>query len=349
MKILVLDLLLFNFNNNMKNKNTYLYVILLPQMDEELNLGYMIKFGYSKDFDDRLKRGYNAYHRYVKVLHLYEGDFTMEDETRIKQYFRDNGLILYGDEYLKYCPEVLNFFETYNTSEKFRDKINSIPYKSEQIRKYHKVNYIYIEYIISKVFPHLTELLDRQNKRDEIYKILREYKEKEQYIYIKTEYGITEDELQNYTSSRIAPNPTIKACKLAEKFLEIGDTTEKLKMLVDLEDMEGVTEKDVNAFLELIPPKFKEYYVIMGPKFIYAFSCKEADIKREWSKLKSNEGVKDQVDVEIYKIFEVGKRYTKADIKETLKGLYNKLGYQKTAKASDLEQYFKGKRNINSG
>ena len=136
---------------------------------------------------------------------------------------------------------------------------------------------------------------------------------------------------------------TEKACELAEKFLEIGDTTEKLKMLVDLEDMEGVTEKDVNAFLELIPPKFKEYYVIMGPKFIYAFSCKEADIKREWSKLKSNEGVKDQIDVEIYKIFEVGKRYTKADIKKTLKGLYNKLGYQKTAKASDLEQYFKVK------
>jgi hypothetical protein len=99
-----------------------------------------------------------------------------------------------------------------------------------------------------------------------------------------------------------------------------------------------------------IPPKFKEYYVIMGPKFIYAFSCKEADIKREWSKLKSNEGVKNQVDVEIYKIFEVGKRYTKADIKETLKGLYNKLGYQKTAKASDLEQYFKVKgisKNLN--
>jgi hypothetical protein len=137
---------------------------------------------------------------------------------------------------------------------------------------------------------------------------------------------------------------TEKACELAEKFLEMGDTTEKLKMLVDLENVEGITEKDISSFLELIPPKFKEYYVIMGPKFIYAFSCKEADIKREWAKLKSNEGVKDDVSSEIYKMFEVGKRYVKADIKETLKELYQKHGYQKTAKASDLEEYFELKK-----
>lgn len=36
-------------------EKTYLYVILLPQMDEELNLGYMIKFGYSKNIKDRIK------------------------------------------------------------------------------------------------------------------------------------------------------------------------------------------------------------------------------------------------------------------------------------------------------
>jgi hypothetical protein len=46
---------------------------------------------------------------------------------------------------------------------------------------------------------------------------------------------------------------------------------------------------------------------------------------------------------EIYTIFEIGKRYTKADIKQTLKELYTKYNYQKTAKASDLEDYFKVK------
>ena len=47
-----------------------------------------------------------------------------------------------------------------------------------------------------------------------------------------------------------------------------------------------------------------------------------------------------QIKEEIYKLFIVGKRYIKADIKSTLKILYERLGYQKTAKASDLQEYF---------
>jgi hypothetical protein len=57
-----------------------LYVILLPQMDEHRNLGYMIKIGYSKSLkESRMKYGYGQYHRTVEVLHLYEGDFTLKD------------------------------------------------------------------------------------------------------------------------------------------------------------------------------------------------------------------------------------------------------------------------------
>ena len=43
---------------------------------------------------------------------------------------------------------------------------------------------------------------------------------------------------------------------------------------------------------------------------------------------------------EMYRLFRVGNRYTKADIKTTLKNLYERIGYQKTAKATDLEEYF---------
>ncbi len=133
---------------------------------------------------------------------------------------------------------------------------------------------------------------------------------------------------------------TLKSCELAVDFNDLPDSNSKLRMLVGLKEIDGITEKDINAFLELIQPKYKRYYVIMGPEFIKRFSCKEAEIKREWENLKANTGIQEEVNVEIYKIFEVGKRYTKADIKETLKGLYGKLGYQKTAKATDLEEYF---------
>ena len=139
---------------------------------------------------------------------------------------------------------------------------------------------------------------------------------------------------------------TQKACEMAIEFNGVGDTSRKLKMLVELDSLEEVTKKDISSFLELIPPKFKEYYTIMGPDFIRANKYQEADIRREWTKLRANKTI--DIASEIYKIFEVGKRYTKADIKETLKGLYSRLEYQKTAKASDLEQYFKVKGILTS-
>ena len=91
---------------------TNLYVILLPQMDEKRNLGYMVKIGYSKNFkESRNKFGYGQYHRTVEVLHLYEGDFTLDDESKLKQYFKD--CILFGREYLEYCPKVIDFFDVF--------------------------------------------------------------------------------------------------------------------------------------------------------------------------------------------------------------------------------------------
>ena len=39
-------------------------------------------------------------------------------------------------------------------------------------------------------------------------------------------------------------------------------------------------------------------------------------------------------------LFQENTRYTKSYIKEKLKKIYDKLGYSKTAKASDIEEYF---------
>jgi hypothetical protein len=136
---------------------------------------------------------------------------------------------------------------------------------------------------------------------------------------------------------------TEKACELACEFNELGDSNKKLSMLVGLENLDGITEHDINSFLELIQPKYKEYYTVMGPKFIKQFSCKEAEIKREWAKLKSNDGIKDKVDSEVYKIFEIGKRYTKSGIKDTLNKLYERLNYGKKAKSTDIDLYFEVK------
>ena len=43
---------------------------------------------------------------------------------------------------------------------------------------------------------------------------------------------------------------------------------------------------------------------------------------------------------ELSKEFEVGQSYTKADIKEKISGVYKKLGYKASPKATDLENYY---------
>ena len=133
---------------------------------------------------------------------------------------------------------------------------------------------------------------------------------------------------------------TERACELATEFNSTGDTVKRLRMLVELPRLEGITEKDISSFLDLIPIKFKEYYVIIGPEFIKKHSYREIDIRREWKKIKLNEEKKGDIEEEIRKVFEVGKRYTKSEIKKNLNKLYERVGYKQKAKATDLDKYF---------
>jgi len=128
---------------------------------------------------------------------------------------------------------------------------------------------------------------------------------------------------------------------IAQKFNNLRNSVEKLKALVELAESGEVSEKDFYDFLSLIPDRFKEYYTKMGPDRIRANSFQESRLKEEWIKQhRGEEGVDEGLVNEIYEFFELGHRYTNPDIKAKLKELYQKHSYEKTAKASDLEEYF---------
>ena len=183
-------------------KETFLYVLLLPHMDKEYNLSYKIKFGFAENFEQRMKAGYSAYYgeEGYQVLHVYKGYFTQkEDELAIKQYLKEYSL--FGNEWFKCCQEVLGFFNTYNTSEKLKQKISEIPIKKSEV-KYHKVNYMLLDYII-QTYHKSKEVLQTQSKRNELESILREYTERNQYNYLKEEYGFDLDEFLQYQEIRL--------------------------------------------------------------------------------------------------------------------------------------------------
>ena len=123
----------------------------------------------------------------------------------------------------------------------------------------------------------------------------------------------------------------------AEEFNSLSRSTDKLKYLLEFTSSEGISKEEIEVFLELIPGKYKDYYTVVGPEIIKAQGCKEADIKKEWRRIKTNGEVEETVVSEIYKTFLIGKRYTKKEIKDTLSKLYQKLGYEKKAKSTDLD------------
>jgi hypothetical protein len=129
---------------------------------------------------------------------------------------------------------------------------------------------------------------------------------------------------------------------LALEFNNLKDEVIKLRFIVNLGD-ENLTRDELLSFFSLIPNKYFDYYDILGFDGIKACKCQESYVKRKIDEIKGNSMIDRDIKEEIYRLFKVGNRYTKADIKTTLKLLYERLGYQKTAKANDLEQYFEVK------
>jgi hypothetical protein len=123
-----------------------------------------------------------------------------------------------------------------------------------------------------------------------------------------------------------------------EEFNGIRSVKDKLKFLVEYS--KSATKENLENFLELVPGKYKDYYQIVGPEIITACSYAESEIKKRWMEKVSNSEIQDDVVSEIYRTFEVGKRYTYKDIKDILNSLYQRLEYQKKAKSTDLELYY---------
>jgi len=319
-------------------KETYLYVLLLPHMDEEYNLSYKIKFGYAENFKNRMKAGYEAYYgkEACKVLHVYKGDFTQDrDEFAIKQYLKD--YCLFGNEWFKCCPEVLGFFNTYNTSEKLKQKILEIPIKKSEI-SFHKVSYMLLDYMVQTYHKDIQDVVEIQNKRQELEFTLREYTENNQYNYLKEKYKFDIEDFTTYQKKRLETNQDDQIKQKVEEFNGIRNVKDKLKFLVEYSKI--TTKENLENFLELVPGKYKDYYTIVGPEIITACSYAESEIKKRWMETVSNSEIKDNVISKIYYTFKVGEKYTNKSIKEKLSILYKDLEYKKTAKATDLEIYY---------
>ena len=85
---------------------------------------------------------------------------------------------------------------------------------------------------------------------------------------------------------------------------------------------------------------FKNCYELLGPDRCKALSYNKTEISREIENLKISKFSKEPLVESIYSKFYISLKYTKQEIKNILRDIYEDLGYSKTPKASDLEEYF---------
>ena len=130
------------------------------------------------------------------------------------------------------------------------------------------------------------------------------------------------------------PDKSLQRVEMIIKFFkESKDFPNKMKLLCET----NLTDLERGVLLDQLPLTYKNYYETIGPERCKALGYNKTDLEKEYSDLQFDMS---KLEVEIYKEFQIGNRYLRNIVKETLSTIYSSLGYNKTPKANDLEQYF---------
>ena len=125
---------------------------------------------------------------------------------------------------------------------------------------------------------------------------------------------------------------------LSENFFNLSDFRDKMKSYCDFRDYFSFEPRIIEAIEHRITDsRIHQYYKFYGTE-----GCSSRDYQR--SKLEAGllDASKEDILSEfIYNHYDEGDRVTKSEIKDYLKNLYVKCNVSKTAKATDLEEYFK--------
>jgi len=124
---------------------------------------------------------------------------------------------------------------------------------------------------------------------------------------------------------------------LDNEFYSSRTFEEKLKLYCEFRDKYIDNQAIMEGLLcKVTDQRFNQYYNYFGTSGCRAVGFREAPILRFLRDASKEDLLREW----IYFTFKVGDRYSMANIKEILRGLYQKLSLNKSPKASDLKNYF---------
>jgi len=309
-----------------------LYLVKSAGYDEKGGYIDLLKIGYAEDVAFRMT-AYKLHNPTCKLLKTIEG--TLLDEARVQYHFRKYRFSGYGKEWFVYNEEIVDFFNSspdLSTLEDFDGLKKIRKYLSNFIKKIIQI------YFLSEVFS-----IERRNFSD--FKTIEE-KVEPIYDLIGITIGTSSDVIEELSKILEIDIKTLKRLtksysgikevdQVLREFRKLTQFPDKMKLICTSD----LNEDNRNRLLQKVPIEFSKYYYILGPDQCKAVSYRKSLLEDKLNLIepKKNLGMIDT----IYGEFLPGQRYLKSDIKKKLGEIYKEYDYEKTAKACDLEEYFK--------
>ena len=284
----------------------------------------IIKIGYTRNYNKRIK-GYSTHNPFFRVIKLFEGnEFDQTCEKIIHHRLANKRFEGRTEMFLK-DDELMEFIGSLQT----RDDI--LKYKNVCSRKGLSFQPAYNKYkgILSKNWSLIETKYN--GTLEELVQMFVDYNIDDLDLFMKDKFEI---QLVDYTEEE-----KLQMKEFFKIFRKQKDRRHKLKLLCESANLPGFSN-----FLDNVPNKrFKEYIDTLGVEGCKSLSYKIEQIDKKLSVLSFD---LDKVRDVVYNTFEVGESYTKSSIKLTLAKLYKDIGYKATAKANDLNCYFKTRETL---
>ena len=304
----------------------------------------IIKIGYCKDDNKKHRLGaYITENPSIILLYTIPGG-TEQDEKNLHHRFRK--YLKYGNEWFSYEQEILDFFTTHTTKESL-EKLDTYYSKSKLIELEQLKNARFLENKQKYINPILHNLGEVE--------ILEYIKKQEELATVLNNLFLTSSDIDNYFRTNYPDvdfnTPEIiskEVQKILQEFENQKFFTGKMKYLYSLHMDEDVAKQVLNNIYDT---HYAKYYWTISANRAGSLKYQKGELEKEYQARLHPEIVSSKYTVEdlenkekakdiILTTFLPDNKYLKSDIKETLRKIYEDCGYNKTPKASDLDEYF---------
>ena len=317
-----------------------IYLIKSAGYDENENLIHLLKIGYTEDSRKDIRfMAYKLHNPTCKIL--YEVPNLSEDiEKRVQYKFRDLLYSEYGREWFYYNDDIINFFRDIDKVD-----LESLPKNPIRGSKEFKK-------IKNECREVLSYFFNTRNTEEYLENIISEVKDQlsKDYVieYLRKDPNVGNERVDKYfevlrcreTGIYCEDNDIVnqEVSEFLKVYTGLNTIYDKLKLLCEY----GLSQDGIDIVLGQIADsdEIKSFYLSLDPQKLKALSYNSTNIKKYLGIITFN---KDLLKRSIYSNFNLGEKYSLANLKNKLGELYSSINYTATPKANDIENYFEVK------